>query len=129
MATTNNITGDSLITKASTDNYRSNWDAIFKKDALFKKPDAVVIPEWPHVPETEELVSSQIHDTCFECLKSVHSMGCGSKSVHDAYITLRDSDKWKYFTDIMLKELDNKVKTEQTERKFNGMFDEEKEND
>lgn len=31
MATKNDITNDSLITKASTDSYRSNWDAIFNK--------------------------------------------------------------------------------------------------
>ena len=31
MATTNEHTGDSLITKAPTDAYRNGWDALFKK--------------------------------------------------------------------------------------------------
>ena len=34
MATKNNITGDSLITKASSDAYRNNWDAIFSKNKI-----------------------------------------------------------------------------------------------
>ena len=109
MATTNDVTGDSLVTKTQTDAYRNGWDAIFTK-----KP---VVKEAP----PEEMVE----DVCFECRKSVHSMGCGSKSVYDAYITLRDSYKWKYFTDVMLIELDNKVRTEQTERKYSNMFDKE----
>ena len=37
MATTNNITGDSLITKAPTDAYRDGWDAIFKKKHELKE--------------------------------------------------------------------------------------------
>lgn len=112
MATTNDITNDSLITKASTDKYRSNYDAIFTK-----KP---VVQEAP----PEEVVSLP-QDVCFECCSTsvAHKMGCGSKSVYDAYITLRDSDKWKYFTDAMLKELDSKVRAEQTERKYSNMFD------
>ena len=114
MATTNNITGDSLITKVSTDNYRSNYDAIFKKQVIQEEIPAYVVS-----------VETPVQDLCFECRKQSHSMGCGSKSVYDAYITLRDSDKWKYFTDIMLKELDNKVRSEITERKFKSMFDEE----
>ena len=116
MATTNDVTGDSLVTKTQTDAYRNGWDAIFKK---------------PIVQEAQEVGVSPPQDLCFECCSTsvAHKMGCGSKSVYDAYITLRDSDKWKYFTDSMLKELDNKVRSEQTDRKFNGMFDEEKEND
>ena len=31
MATKNDVTGDSLITKASSDAYRNNYDLIFKK--------------------------------------------------------------------------------------------------
>ena len=34
MATKNNITGDSLITKASSEAYRNNWDAIFSKNKI-----------------------------------------------------------------------------------------------
>lgn len=31
MATKNDITGDTIITKGTTDKYRDNWDAIFGK--------------------------------------------------------------------------------------------------
>jgi len=37
MATTNNISGDSLITKAPTDAYRDGWDNIFKKKDELKE--------------------------------------------------------------------------------------------
>ena len=37
MATTNNITVDSLITKAPTDAYRANWDNIFNKKQELKE--------------------------------------------------------------------------------------------
>ena len=37
MATTNNITGDSLITKAPTDAYRDGWDNIFNKKQELKE--------------------------------------------------------------------------------------------
>ena len=113
MATTNDVPGDCLTTKASPADYRSNYDAIFKK------PVATVLPEWPNAPETDKLVQ----DVCFECRKEIHSMGCGSKSVYDAYITLHESIKWGYFTDLMLTELDNKVRLEMAERKFKSMFD------
>jgi len=112
MATTNNITGDSLITKAPTDAYRNGWDNIFKP----KK-------EEPHVPETKKLV----HDTCFECDSVPHKLDCSSKAVFDAYILLRDTDKWKHFTDIMLNALEFKVWTEQQDRKYSNMFDKEEE--
>ena len=118
MATTNDITNDSLVTKASTDNYRSNYDAIFKKPTTQEVRPAYVVS-----------VETPPQDLCFECSKGVHSMGCGSKSVYDAYTTLRDSDKWKYFTDTMLKELDNKVRSEITDRKFYAMYDAEEVND
>lgn len=36
MATKNDITGDSLVTKSTTDNYRDGWDRIFGKKE--KKP-------------------------------------------------------------------------------------------
>ena len=32
MASTNDITGDSIVSKKSTDAYRENFDRIFKKD-------------------------------------------------------------------------------------------------
>ena len=120
MATTNDVTGDSLITKASTDNYRSNYDAIFKKNKQEFTPEAI---EQAIIQKIEEQGGNKGH--CFECLspEGFHKMGCGSKSVYDAYITLRDSDKWRYFTDVMLTEFDNKVRSEQTERKYSNMFD------
>ena len=37
MTTKNDVTGDSLITKAPTDAYRANWDAIFKKKEELKE--------------------------------------------------------------------------------------------
>jgi pantoate kinase len=125
MATTNDITNDSLITKASTDNYRSNYDAIFTK----KPKQEAAMQELTALSEELGMYEDKSKDVCFECHKQSHSMGCGSKSVYDAYITLRDSDKWKYFTDVMLKELDNRVRAEQTERKYSNMFDKEKSND
>ncbi len=112
MTTKNDVTGDSLITKAPTDAYRDNYDAIFNK------------PKQPHVPETKKLA----HDTCFECGASgSHKMDCGSKAVFDAYILLRDTDKWKHFTDSMLNTLEFKVWTEQQDRKYSNMFDKEEE--
>lgn len=113
MATTNEHTGDSLITKAPTDAYRNGWDNIFKP----KK-------EEPHVPETKKLV----HDTCFECgAVNNHKLDCSSKSVFNAYILLRDTDKWKYFTESMLNTMEFKVWTEQQDRKYFNMFDKEEE--
>ena len=38
MTTKNDVTGDSLITKAPTDAYRANYDSIFKKP---KQEDAI----------------------------------------------------------------------------------------
>lgn len=38
MATTNDITGDKLVSKASNDAYRDNWDAIFgKKEVIVEE--------------------------------------------------------------------------------------------
>lgn len=115
MATTNNITGDSLITKAPTDAYRANYDSIFKKP---KQEEA-------HVLETKKLV----HDACFECHspEASHKPSCSSKAVFDAYILLRDTDKWKHFTESMLNTLEFKVWTEQQDRKYSNMFDKEEE--
>ena len=111
MTTKNDVTGDSLITKAPTDAYRSNYDAIFKKS------------KQAHVPETRKLV----HDVCFECGALPHKMDCSSKAVFDAYILLRDTDKWKYFTESMLNAVEFKVWTEQQDRKYSNMFDKEEE--
>jgi len=40
MATTNDITGDSIQTGVVTDSYRSNYDAIFRKKTPQEKDDA-----------------------------------------------------------------------------------------
>lgn len=42
MATTNDITGDQIRSRAATDAYRDNWDKIFKKkeDAKSDKNEA-----------------------------------------------------------------------------------------
>ena len=109
MTTKNDVTGDSLITKAPTDAYRNNYDAIFKKS------------KQAHVPETRKLV----HDVCFECGALPHKLDCSSKAVFDAYILLRDTDKWKHFTESMLNILEFKVWTEQQDRKYSNLFDKE----
>ena len=115
MTTKNDITNDSLITKAPTDAYRANYDAIFNKHKQ----------EEFHVPETKKLV----HDICFECFspERSHKLDCSSKAVFDAYILLRDTDKWKYFTESMLNALEFKVWIEQQDRKYSNMFDKEEE--
>lgn len=41
MATTNDITGDSIQTKTNTDQYRDGWDRIFGKK---KKPETNEVP-------------------------------------------------------------------------------------
>ena len=45
MATKNDVTGDALVTKVSSDAYRDNFDSIFKK------PQTVVLPTFPTVEE------------------------------------------------------------------------------
>lgn len=73
---TNNITGDSLVTKHSTEMYRKGWDTIFKKDGATKeKPKDQVI-----------LFNKAMCDNCHEVIhsKSVHdyvTCSCGNLSV------------------------------------------------
>ena len=43
MTTKNDVTGDSLITKAPTDAYRANWDSIFNKKQELKEEVSVDI--------------------------------------------------------------------------------------
>ena len=50
MATTNDVTGDSLVTKTQTDAYRNGWDAIFKKPVV-----------------KEATPEEMVQDLCFEC--------------------------------------------------------------
>lgn len=125
MTTKNDVTGDSLITKAPTDAYRANYDSIFKKP---KKEAA--LQELAELSQDLGLYEDKSKERCFECHSPEwrHKLDCSSKAVFDAYITLRDSIKWGYFTEVMLTELDNKVLLEMTERKFKKMFDEEEEN-
>ena len=68
-------------------------------------------------------------ELCFECHSPEHShkLDCSSKAVFDAYILLRDTDKWKYFTESMLNTLEFKAWTEQQDRKYSNMFDKEEE--
>lgn len=124
MATTNNITGDSLITKAPTDAYRANYDAIFKKP---KQEDA--LQELTELSQDLGLYEDKSKERCFEChsQEGRHKMDCSSKAVFDAYILLRDTDKWKYFTDSMLNTIEFKVWAEQQDRKYSNMFDKEEE--
>lgn len=130
MATTNNITGDSLITKAPTDAYRDGWDAIFKKKHELRKEIHVdILGELTELSQDLGLYEDKSKERCFECTASEgrHKMDCGSKSVFDAYILLRDTGKWKHFTESMLNTLEFKVWTEQQDRKYSNMFDKEEE--
>ena len=122
MTTKNDVTGDSLITKAPTDAYRANYDSIFKKP---KQEDA--LQELAELSEDLGLYEDKSKERCFEChsKEGRHKMDCGSKAVFDAYILLRDTDKWKHFTESMLSTLEFKVWTEQQDRKYSNMFDKE----
>ena len=124
MTTKNDITNDSLITKAPTDAYRDNYDAIFNKP----KQEAA-LQELTELSQDLGLYEDKSKERCFEChsQEGRHKMDCGSKAVFDAYILLRDTDKWKYFTESMLNTLEFKVWTEQQDRKYSNMFDKEEE--
>jgi len=52
MASTNDITGDSLTSKVSTEEYRNNFDTIFRKD---KKEDIPVL-------ENDEMWTQRVID-------------------------------------------------------------------
>ena len=122
MTTKNDVTGDSLITKAPTDAYRANYDAIFKKP---KQEEA--IQELTELSQDLGLYKEVNKDLCFECSApdGSHKMDCSSKAVFDSYILLRDTDKWKHFTESMLNTMEFKVWTEQQDRKYSNMFDKE----
>ena len=122
MTTKNDVTGDSLITKAPTDAYRANYDAIFKKP---KQEES--IQELTELSQDIGLYKEVNKELCFEChsQEGRHKMDCGSKAVFDAYILLRDTGKWKYFTESMLNTLEFKVWTEQQDHKYSNMFDKE----
>lgn len=124
MTTKNDITNDSLITKAPTDAYRANYDAIFKKP---KQEEA--IQELTELSQDLGLYKEVNKDLCFECSApdGSHKMDCSSKAVFDAYILLRDTNKWKHFTESMLNTMEFKVWTEQQDRKYSNMFDKEEE--
>ena len=124
MTSKNDVTGDSLITKAPTDAYRANYDSIFKKS---KQEDA--LQELTELSQDLGLYEDKSKERCFECRSKEgrHKMDCGSKAVFDAYILLRDTDKWKYFTESMLNAVEFKVWTEQQDRKYSNMFDKEEE--
>lgn len=52
MTSKNDITGDKLQTKAASEEYRNNYDLIFKKPTQLpaqQKPVDVVVKEWPPV--------------------------------------------------------------------------------
>ena len=133
MTTKNDITNDSLITKAPTDAYRDGWDTIFKKKYELKEEVSVdILAELTELSQDLGLYTTpQIPDICFDCEKCVQSEGhepsCSSKAVFDAYILLRDTDKWKHFTESMLNILEFKVWTEQQDHKYSNMFDKEEE--
>ena len=130
MTSKNDITNDSLITKAPTDAYRDGWDTIFKKKHELKEEVHVdILAELTELSQDLGLYEDKSKERCFEChsQEGRHKMDCGSKSVFDAYILLRDTDKWKHFTESMLSTLEFKVWTEQQDRKYSNMFDKEEE--
>ena len=130
MATKNDITNDSLITKAPTDAYRDGWEAIFsKKQELKEEVHVDILAELTGLNEDLGLYEDKSKEHCFEChsQEGRHKMDCGSKAVFDAYILLRDTDNWKHFTESMLNALEFKVWTEQQDRKYSNMFDKEEE--
>lgn len=56
MATTNDITGDKLITKSNNDNYRDNYDRIFgKKNGK--------LPQQEAAGDCEEVSVSELRDS------------------------------------------------------------------
>lgn len=61
MASTNDVTGDKLITKASNDSYRDNYDLIFRKKN-------VKLPEQKTAGDCEEVAMSELRrskrDSC-----------------------------------------------------------------
>lgn len=128
MTSKNDITNDSLITKAPTDAYRANWDNIFnKKQELKEEVHVDILAELAELSEDLGLYEYKSKERCFEChsQEGRHKMDCGSKSVFDAYILLRDTDKWKHFTESMLNTLEFKMWVEQQDRKYSNMFDKE----
>lgn len=44
MTTTNDITGDALVSKSTTESYRDGWDRIFGKKELSVPEDAIDVP-------------------------------------------------------------------------------------
>ena len=133
MTSKNDITNDSLITKAPTEAYRDGWEAIFnKKQELKEEVHVDILAELTELSEDLGLYEDKSKERCFECHSQEgspptkgHKMDCGSKSIFDAYILLRDTDKWKHFTDNMLNTIEFKVWTEQNDRKYSNMFDKE----
>ena len=55
MATTNDITGDKLITKTTNDNYRDNYDRIFGKKKNVPQPETT--------GDSEEIAMSELRDS------------------------------------------------------------------
>lgn len=69
-------------------------------------------------------------ETCFECGSAIedgidHKLDCSSKRVFNAYLVLRDCNKWQYFTDEMLEQLQWKAWVESMDRKYADVFPEE----
>lgn len=69
MTTKNDITGDKLVTKTSSDAYRSGWDNIFKKKEEHNDFDKL----------TEELDNSMTQEEKDEVGAWVESVVSGSK--------------------------------------------------
>jgi len=61
---TNEITGDTLVSKSSTEQYRNNWDSIFGKKAPIKEePEQILISNTGYCSRCkDELTSYYVHD-------------------------------------------------------------------
>lgn len=73
-------------------------------------------------------MNKPVPEHCFECgveEYSSHRMDCESKRVFDAYLVLRDTNKYPYFTDKMLEQLQWKAWVESMDRKYADVFTEE----
>lgn len=73
-------------------------------------------------------MSKPLPEHCFECgaeEHNQHKIDCGSKRVFDAYLVLRDTNKYPYFSTLMLQTLEFNVWSEMTDRKYKELFPEE----
>lgn len=99
MSATNDVTGDSLVSKAANANYRNNYDAIFGK----KEKDLSVLTEADWI-EGDDAVEQDAYDPdddnepyCYACNGSGEGMYDGSTcGVCHGYGHIRTKDEDDY---------------------------------